>query len=319
LDQEETKKDSENKETNSSNKTELEKEIDNENFDTISLDLPLDGENKENADLNDELWDPSTELDDISLFDEFASEIAEIEKTEKEKTEKEKTEKKQTLKDDEGLSSLIDEEEVSGDQSRQKEESPSPQEETQEKLLIPLIISGISFLLLLAGIFTIWQIIIIPYNAKKLPENVIKQLSEINTPQNEVSKPLKAEKEQTVNSTPGNIHPSSEQNEITNKLPNYETIALSSFMIPATQDGQLVFFNIQISILLSDIHTKKEFIKRETRLRDTIYRELKGTDLSQGVNENTLITFRKPLMDKINQEYAPLKIEDIKLTGYILK
>lgn len=318
MDQEENKKKSEDQQTNSDLTTDLEKEIDNENFESISLDLTFDDEKKEKAEHGDELWDPASELDDVSLFDEFASEIAEIEKTEKEKAEK-----KPFFKDDEGLSSLIEEEKekTSEPLSQQKEESDL-QPETKEKLLIPIIVSMIAFLFLLAGIFTIWEIIITPFSAKKLPTKVIKQLSEVTPHQNELSQELntaKKEKKTAGNATADNIPLSIEKNDIANKLPNYEMMTLSSFMIPATQNGQLVFFNIQISIMLSDINMKKEFIKRETRLRDTIYRELKGADLSEGINENTLIMFRKPLMDKINKEYDPLKIEDIKLTGYILK
>ncbi len=315
MDQEETKKiSSEESEKNGGEATELEKELVSDDFESISIDLPFDDEEiKDKDSQSDELWDPTSELDDVSLFDEFASEIAEIEKAEKDKTLK-----KSSSREDHGLSSLLEAEEEKTEIIEPKKEELILSSETEEKNLIPLIISGIACIFLFAGIYTAWKLIYVPFTSKtsiKIEQKTQKKIKptpekhEIES-QNPAQGKIKPEKTDNI--------PVSEKQEPVNNLPHFETIALSSFMIPATQNGKLVFFNIQISLMVADQHIKKEFIKRETRIRDTIYRELKGADLSKGVDENTLIMFRKPLIDKINEEYSPLKVEDIKLTGYIL-
>ena len=60
-------------------------------------------------------------------------------------------------------------------------------------------------------------------------------------------------------------------------------------------------------------------MQKEVWIRDIIYRELKGLDISKGPQENILAQYQKPIVDRINTEFAPLKIEDVRLVGSLLR
>jgi hypothetical protein len=72
-------------------------------------------------------------------------------------------------------------------------------------------------------------------------------------------------------------------------------------------------------LILSDAETKHAIRKKEPWVRDIIYEELKGIDISSGIQKNFLMQYRQPIVRCLNHELAPLKVEDIRLKGYLMK
>jgi flagellar basal body-associated protein FliL len=98
-----------------------------------------------------------------------------------------------------------------------------------------------------------------------------------------------------------------------------ETMNLDPFLIPAQRDKEMIFFKLQVELIVSDAKTKHAIRKKEAWVRDTIYRELKGIDISSGIQENFLMQYRQPIVRCLNHELAPLRVEDIRLKGYLMK
>jgi len=109
--------------------------------------------------------------------------------------------------------------------------------------------------------------------------------------------------------------------DIPDTLANYgdfETMDLDPFLIPAQRDKEMIFFKLQVKLLVSDAKTKHAIRKKEAWVRDTIYRELKGIDISSDIQENFLVQYKQPIVRCLNHELAPLKVEDIRLKGYLM-
>ncbi len=100
---------------------------------------------------------------------------------------------------------------------------------------------------------------------------------------------------------------------------DFETMDLDPFLIPAQRDKEMIFFKLQVELIVSDAKTKHAIRKKEAWVRDTIYRELKGIDISSGIQENFLMQYRQPIVRCLNHELAPLRVEDIRLKGYLMK
>ncbi len=98
-----------------------------------------------------------------------------------------------------------------------------------------------------------------------------------------------------------------------------ETLALAPFLIPAERSGELVFFKLEAELIVDSQTTKHELMRKEAWVRDIIYSELKGIDISNGVAGNVLLRYRKPIVDRINRELAPLRVDDIRMVGVLLK
>jgi len=100
---------------------------------------------------------------------------------------------------------------------------------------------------------------------------------------------------------------------------DFETMDLAPFLIPAQRDKEMIFFKLQVELLVSDAKTKHAIGKKEAWVRDTISRELKGIDISSGIQEKFLMQYRQPIVRCLNHELAPLRVEDIRLKGYLMK
>ena len=100
---------------------------------------------------------------------------------------------------------------------------------------------------------------------------------------------------------------------------DFEAMDLDPFLIPAQRDKKMIFFKLQVELIVSDAKTQHAIRKKEAWVRDTIYRELKGIDISSGIQENFLMQYRQPIVRCLNHEFAPLRVEDIRLKGYLMK
>jgi len=100
---------------------------------------------------------------------------------------------------------------------------------------------------------------------------------------------------------------------------DFETMDLDPFLIPAQRDKEMIFFKLQVELIVSDAKTKHAIRKKEAWVRDIIYGELKGIDISSGIQKNFLRQYRQPIIRCLNHELAPLRVEDIRLKGYLMK
>lgn len=100
---------------------------------------------------------------------------------------------------------------------------------------------------------------------------------------------------------------------------DFETMNLAPFLIPVQRNKEMIFFKLQAELIVSDAKTKRAIRKKEAWARDAIYRELKGIDISSGIQENFLMQYRQPIVRCLNHELAPFRVEDIRLKGYLMK
>ena len=101
-----------------------------------------------------------------------------------------------------------------------------------------------------------------------------------------------------------------------NKLENYP---LEPFLILAQQSSGPVFLRLNIELLIKDMNMKDKIFKKEAWIRDSIYNSLKGMDLPDNFDNLYLQKNKNLLISGINKEIAPLKVEDIRLKGNLLK
>jgi flagellar basal body-associated protein FliL len=100
---------------------------------------------------------------------------------------------------------------------------------------------------------------------------------------------------------------------------DFETLDLDPFLIPAQRNKGMIFFKLQVKLIVSDAKTKYAIRRKEAWVRDTIYRELKGIDISSGIQKNFLMQYRQPIVRCLNIELAPLRVEDVRLKGNLMK
>ncbi|GEM_PF-981706 len=98
-----------------------------------------------------------------------------------------------------------------------------------------------------------------------------------------------------------------------------QAIDLAPFLIPAQNAGELVFFKLKVELIVPNATTKQELLKREAWVRDIIYQELKGINISGGIRGDILNHYRRPILNRLNKEMAPLRIEDVRLMGFLLR
>lgn len=99
---------------------------------------------------------------------------------------------------------------------------------------------------------------------------------------------------------------------------DFETMDLDPFLMPAQRDKEMIFFKLQVQLIVSDAEAKHAIQKKEAWVRDIIYRELKGIDISSGIQKNFLAQYRQPIVRCLNHELAPLRVEDIRLKGDLM-
>ncbi len=283
---------------------------------------------------DDELWEDD-DIEEIPLFEEeFLEQELEPEaesKTEetgqpleKKASKKEKEEKPETPSEenaqeensgesaaeegpeDTGSSEVEAAEDETSQESREGSDEQPPEESREAsapevagiKGLIPWIVTGLSAGLCVAAVFTIW---LMASSADKRPANPapVSSKNQQKTMQVPAESALKLAKSPARGTA--------------------QAIDLAPFLIPAQKSGDLVFFKLRIELIVPDATTKQELLKREAWVRDIIYQELKGINISRGVKGDLLTRYRRPLLDRLNKELAPLRLEDIRLMGFLLR
>ncbi len=236
---------------------------------------------------DDELWDESGDLEDIPLFQEL-----------------EKRDSKEEAQG-EGASSEGAAAPAEGDS---KEEETTAEEEEfkrrpadDEALTITIPDSWLPFagggagVLALAALFLLWHIAATP------PPNISP------TPAKQVAQAVQG------------VKPTAMSSEQVVRSKQVESLALVPFLIPATRNGELVFFKLQVELVTDSETTKHALMRKEAWVRDIIYSKLKGIDLSNGVAGNILLRYRKPIIERINKELKPLHVDDIRMVGVLLR
>ncbi len=266
---------------------------------------------------DDELWEEE-EAEEIPLFEEeLLSEISQEE-------EKEQTSQDQGIETAEDAPAAEDDSVQTAGQGQTEAENQEPgPEDSEEKQtaegsqpqeappaeapsllarIVPWVITGISSCLLFLGIFTFWMLWKGPVTSESAQNPQTQQVQgQATSPKpKSATKPIAKKR---LNETSS----------------GYEAIDLAPFIIPGKSGGELVFFKLQVELVVPDATTKQELVRRQAWLRDIIYQELKGLDISSGIKGDILERYRIPLLKRLNKEFAPLKIEDIRLMGYLLR
>jgi len=97
------------------------------------------------------------------------------------------------------------------------------------------------------------------------------------------------------------------------------TMNLAPFIIPARMNGELAFFKLEVGLLFRDPASKRIFQKREAWVRGIIYSELKGINIGKGSSGLSLSAFKGPIIEHLNSSLSPNRVDDIRLTGSILR
>ncbi len=270
----------------------------------------------------DELWEDE-EVEEISLFeDELLSELKKDEEKATKPTQDEskvQEDKKSLIEEDlekheesskEKASQKLEEDVSKGELDINEEIRDIPQDKEikaddvqkgffQKVLAIfPWIVTFFSTILCILAIFTIFNLW---KNASlgKNGENIFQ------------SDPLKKEITQPTIGV--------EKGSFKKQISDFQSVDLAPFIIPGRSGGELVFFKLQVEIVVPDAITKQALLRRQAWVRDIIYQELKGLDISNGIKGNVLQKYKRPLIIKLNKELSPIKIEDVRLMGYILR
>lgn len=183
------------------------------------------------------------------------------------------------------------------EQKEQQQKGSTARRSEGLKNLLPWIATGIAAALSAAAILTIWLI-----------------ASRADIPNKTVSEPPSGQTDVQ--------QPSSQAALTLSQRPVRDTaqaIDLAPFLIPAHKSGELVFFKLQVELIVPNATTKQKLLKREAWIRDIIYQGLKGINISKGIRGDILTRYRRPLLERLNREMTPLRIEDIRLMGVLLR
>lgn len=269
----------------------------------------------EGAKAEDELWDEGSDFEEVPLFEEFASKIAEAESKPKDIVDELSSELE---------AAVAGHEQAVGPEKDEVSASVEEQSVSSSSSILPWVVSGIACLFMLGGGWVFWRM----YSGLSAPTGPVQvqQPARIASPSNHnvPSAPVSVKtpaQTSPVAAPPAAQKPSQEHTNTADaqRLAPLEYISLAPFLIPAQQGGEPVFFKLQVELICRDKQMKEELNRKETWVRDAIYREMKGIDLSAGVQENNINRFRRPILDRINRELAPLYVDDIRLMGTLLK
>ena len=263
---------------------------------------------------DDELWDEGGDLEEVPLFEEFASKIAEAESKPKEIVDELSSELEAAMTGTEQAAGPEKPEESSGDDQQSVASSSS---------ILPWVITGIACIFMLAGGWVFWRM----YSALSAPAGPVQVQQRVPIaapPAHQASSApvsLKTPAQTTHVAAPPAQKIAQEHSNAADapRLVPLEYISLAPFLIPAQQGGEPVFLKLHVELICKDKQMKEELSRKETWIRDAIYREMKGIDLSGGFQENNITRFRKPILDRINRELAPLYVDDVRLMGSLLK
>lgn len=240
---------------------------------------------------DDELWED--EAEEVSLFEEDV--LNELSAEEEEKQEKKSEAEKVSLLEEEGKKDNDNQQEDV--EQNIKETIEEPVEKKGFFVFLPWVVTGISTVLSILAIFTLWTLLQTPVpNAKSTTSGAARQNK---------AAPLK------TSSKNGSVVPK--------VVSDLQAIDLAPFIIPGKSGGELVFFKLRVELLVPNSRTKQEILKRQAWVRDIIYQELKGIDISSGIKGDVLQRFRMPILNKLNKELSPIKVSDVRLMGYLLR
>jgi len=251
---------------------------------------------------DDELWDTDAGADDVSLFDDLSQKIEEIDalsESQEQGTPQEGGIPESPLEDETGKAPpppFLEE-------SPESEGASGPVV-VRERPFLAWGMTALSAILAAAGIYLLWVMGLFAQSPATSPSSPAVTTSPVS--------PAAQPHDQTSRAIPS---PAPDKG----VLPQMETLGLAPFLIPANQRGELVFLSLTVELSLPDDATKQELSRKEAWVRDAIYRELKGIDLSSPESGDFLVPYRKSLLDRLNREFAPLRVEDVKLNGVVLK
>ncbi len=265
---------------------------------------------------DDELWDEGGGLDEIPLFDEIKGEEREEggEDSSSESSE-EGHEAEATPGPHEGAEEGKDVPLTEEDGEKVDEEADhTPDSEVEKErdltFYVPIVISTFNVLLFFFGIVVLVNIL------HEEPDLSHATLERSNPPSS--STQVKKERSQKAQLTEGAMVSSGDLKEIKGKRGFY-TMTLDPFIIPAQLNGELVFFKLKAELVFEDVASKRVFSQKESTLRDIIYSELKGIDISSGLSNKSLFSYRRPIIERLNKSFSPYKVTDIRLVGFVLK
>ncbi len=261
----------------------------------------------------DELWDEGSAFEEVPLFEAFASKIAEAESKPKDIVEELSSELE---------AAVADQEQAVGPEKTDESVGDERQSVASSSSILPWVVSGIACLLMLSGGWVLWRMYS-NLSASVGPVGVQQHVSATSLAHQTPSAPVSVQKPaQTSSVAAPAAQKTSQEHTATahdQRLAPLEYISLAPFLIPAQQGGEPVFFKLQVELICRDKQMKEELTRKETWVRDAIYREMKGIDLSAGIQENNINRFRRPILDRINRELAPLYVDDVRLMGTLLK
>ena len=240
---------------------------------------------------DDELWEDDAE--EVSLFEEDV--LNELSAEEEKKQEKKSEAEKISLLDEEGKKDSDNKQEDVEENTKETIEEPI--EKKGFFVFLPWVVTGISTVLSIFAIFTLWTLLQTPVpNAKSATSGAAQQNKAV---------PLKTS--------------SKNGSGVPKVVSDLQAIDLAPFIIPGKSGGELVFFKLRVELLVPNARTKQEILKRQAWVRDIIYQELKGIDISSGIKGDVLQRFRMPILNKLNKELSPIKVSDVRLMGYLLR
>lgn len=253
---------------------------------------------------DDELWDESGGLDEIPLFDDIIEDKEEplIKDTPEPESQvkppdSDKERVVTEIKDDSGDELVTGSEEhenqvYEGELEEEKDESPFIW------FNLTNIFSFVNSIILLVGIFTLFKVL----KTEPPHQDYLKHISQ-----------------QTVKVKTSTKTSEIKPQELERMDRGFYTMNLDPFIIPAQMNGELVFFKLKAELVFDDMASKRAFSEKVAWVRDIIYSELKGVDISAGLSQRSLFSYRKPIMDRLNKFLAPNKVEDLRLVGFVLK
>ncbi len=253
---------------------------------------------------DDELWDETGRLDEIPLFDDITEDNNESlikETPEPESQVKPPESDEETVvtesKDDSG------DELVPGSEEQEDQVDEEELEEEKEAALLDWfnltnIFSLVNSIIFLLGVFALFRVL----KTEPRPQDYLKHTSQ-----------------QILNVKTSTKTSEGKTQELQRLDRGFYTMNLDPFIIPAQMNGELVFFKLQAELVFDDMASKRAFSEKVAWVRDIIYSELKGIDITSGLSQRSLFSYRKPIMDRLNKFLAPNKVEDLRLVGFVLK
>lgn len=278
------------------------------------------GEDKIGIDAdNDALWEDDDESDDISLFEDvlLQEEIAAEQEKSREEESKESSGSPGSSggfhKENEDMEPAASDTKEEDSVSEQEEED---EEETSSPGWVPWVVSASAFTLSAAACVVFWMLAA-PFLGDNPPPAPTTHLK-ADSPATASS--VNGKKTASVSSETREdfSNPETDDTPIKRKV-DILSMDLTPFLIPAQKEGELVFLKLKVELIVTDHKTLAELRKRKAWVRDAIYMELKGIEIKPGMKGDILMRYRRPVLERLNRELAPVQVQDLRLMGVMLK